>query len=186
MPGDCRLAAKGSITAASAPYSLHNADIGYCQGLNFVAGFLLVRRIRAASSTRHPLSCLTRLCLQLMLSEEQAFWVLDVLTNEILPQDYYNGGLVGVRAPKGVGCPGEQDGRTHLRSFMLQVHADQRVLAHLVSEVFPDISEVLAEAGIEISVRRSTDWSERTGRPTREYLLTGGAQVVSVEWRVSR
>ena len=71
-----------------------------------------------------------------LLTEEQAFWVLEVLTNEILPPDYYHGGLVGV-------------------------HADQRVLAHLVLEVFPDVADVLAEAGIETSV------SSRAGRRLR-------------------
>ena len=67
-----------------------------------------------------------------MLTEEQAFWILDVLVNEILPPDYYHGGLVGV-------------------------HADQRVLAHLISEVFPDVAETLATVGIEISVV-SVEW----------------------------
>jgi hypothetical protein len=61
------------------------------------------------------------------MTEEQAFWVLDALINEILPPDYYAGGLLGV-------------------------HADQRVLAHLISEVMPDLAEALANAGVQVQV----------------------------------
>jgi hypothetical protein len=60
-----------------AAFATHNADVGYCQSLNFVGGFLL-----------------------LLLPEEQAFWVLDCLINEILPPDYYHNGLLGECWPR--------------------------------------------------------------------------------------
>lgn len=81
-------------------FSLHNPEIGYCQSINFLAGFLL-----------------------LLLSEEQAFWVLDCLINEILPPDYYTRKLLGV-------------------------HIDQRVISHLVGELLPDVSKAYEDAGL--------------------------------------
>jgi hypothetical protein len=81
-------------------FSLHNPEIGYCQSINFLAGFLL-----------------------LLLSEEQAFWVLDCLINEILPPDYYTRKLLGV-------------------------HIDQRVISHLVGELLPDVAKAYEDAGL--------------------------------------
>ena len=52
--------------------------------------------------------------------------------HEILPPDYYTGGLLGV-------------------------HCDQRVLAHLVDELFPDLSEALQRAGVQLGVV-SVEW----------------------------
>ena len=66
--------------------------------------------------------------LLLLLSEEQSFWVLECIVNELLPPDYYTHNLLGV-------------------------HTDQRVLAHLVDEMFPDVSETLGKAGVELQVR---------------------------------
>ena len=61
--------AKGqnSLRRILSAFALHNPEMGYCQGLNFVAGFLL-----------------------LIMGEEQAFWTLDVVVNEFLPPDYYS------------------------------------------------------------------------------------------------
>ena len=66
--------------------------------------------------------------LLLLLSEEQSFWVLECIVNELHPPDYYTHNLLGV-------------------------HTDQRVLAHLVDEMFPDVSETLGKAGVELQVR---------------------------------
>jgi len=85
-------------------FALHNPEIGYCQSLNFLAGFLLT-----------------------LLGEEQAFWVMDVLVNELLPPDYYTHTLLGVQT-------------------------DQRVLAHLVSVLLPRIHEVYEACGIDLQV----------------------------------
>ncbi|KAK9806629.1 hypothetical protein WJX73_002174 [Symbiochloris irregularis] len=43
-------------------YSLHNPDVGYCQGMNFVAGALL-----------------------LFMAEEDAFWCLAIIAEDLLP-----------------------------------------------------------------------------------------------------
>ncbi|KRX00228.1 Rab-GTPase-TBC domain [Pseudocohnilembus persalinus] len=48
-------------------YSRRNAKIGYCQGMNFIASFLL----------------------QQNFNEEQCFWILANVLEEILPLDYY-------------------------------------------------------------------------------------------------
>lgn len=53
-------------------YIKRNPTIGYCQGMNFVAGRLLK-----------------------VLSEEEAFWVMCCLLESILPLDYYSN-MVGV------------------------------------------------------------------------------------------
>jgi TBC1 domain family member 6 len=93
-----------SLRRLLAAFAVHNPDLGYCQGLNFLAGYLL-----------------------LLLSEEQAFWVLDCLVNEILPPDYYSPTLIGV-------------------------HADQRVLGHLVGELLPDVATAYESAGVSLHV----------------------------------
>ena len=85
-------------------FSIHNPDIGYCQSINFLAGFLL-----------------------LLLSEEQAFWVLECLVNEILPPEYYTPTLIGV-------------------------HTDQRVLGHLVKELLPDVADAYEHVGITLHI----------------------------------
>jgi hypothetical protein len=46
-------------------YACHNATVGYCQGMNFLGGLLL-----------------------LFMQEEDAFWALDVLVDSIL-KDYF-------------------------------------------------------------------------------------------------
>ena len=48
-------------------YARRNPSMGYCQGLNFIAAFIL----------------------QCEFSEEETFWLLSVIIEEILPIDYY-------------------------------------------------------------------------------------------------
>ena len=66
--------AKGQATLARllGAVALHNPDVGYCQSMNFLAGILL-----------------------LIVGEEKAFWMMDVMMNEILPPDYYTHTLLG-------------------------------------------------------------------------------------------
>ncbi len=61
------------------------------------------------------------------MPEENAFWVLETLIVEIMPPAYYGGALEGV-------------------------HADQRVLTHLLEELYPDLSSALARAGVELHI----------------------------------
>lgn len=85
--------------------AFRNPDIGYCQSLNFVAGvvFLFTR------------------------SEEAAFWILDVVINEIMPPDYYTAALVGA-------------------------HTDQRVLTTLLRKHVPEVVMVFEEMELGTSV----------------------------------
>ncbi|EKX43831.1 hypothetical protein GUITHDRAFT_140265 [Guillardia theta CCMP2712] len=76
-------------------YSIHNPRVGYCQSLNFLVGMLL-----------------------LYVNEEEAFWSLDVILRQILPENYY----------------------THSMHHCL---TDQMCLHHLVCERLPDTSRLL-------------------------------------------
>ncbi|XP_065758515.1 growth hormone-regulated TBC protein 1 isoform X3 [Muntiacus reevesi] len=60
-------------------YGHHNHGVGYCQGMNFVAGCLVL---------------VTR-------SEEEAFWLLDALLGRILP-DYYSPSMLGLKTDQEV------------------------------------------------------------------------------------
>lgn len=53
-------------------YSARNKLVGYCQGMNFIAGAML-----------------------LFLDEESAFWLLTTLLEDILPADYFAHDLIG-------------------------------------------------------------------------------------------
>uniref|UniRef100_A0A0B6ZMW0 Growth hormone-regulated TBC protein 1 n=1 Tax=Arion vulgaris TaxID=1028688 RepID=A0A0B6ZMW0_9EUPU len=55
--------------------SLSNPHLGYCQGMNFVAGILLL----------------------IMKNEEKAFWLMDTLIQTILP-DFYAPDMIAIRA----------------------------------------------------------------------------------------
>ncbi|KAK4298628.1 hypothetical protein Pmani_029046 [Petrolisthes manimaculis] len=63
----------GSLKNVLVAFSNHNKEIGYCQGLNYIAGLLLI----------------------ITKDEECAFWLFDVLTTDLLPQ-YYTPDMVGV------------------------------------------------------------------------------------------
>ena len=60
-------------------YSVRNKPVGYCQSMNFIVALLLM-----------------------YLTEEQAFWVLAVLIEDILPSDYYTSSMTGCRIDQGV------------------------------------------------------------------------------------
>lgn len=53
-------------------YALYNQGTGYCQGMNFLAGFLL-----------------------LVMEEEQAFWTLSAIVEEYL-KDYFSESMIGL------------------------------------------------------------------------------------------
>ncbi|XP_032736895.1 growth hormone-regulated TBC protein 1 isoform X1 [Lontra canadensis] len=60
-------------------YGRHNQGVGYCQGMNFVAGYLIL----------------------VTKSEEESFWLLDALVGRILP-DYYSPAMLGLKTDQEV------------------------------------------------------------------------------------
>ncbi|XP_033003615.1 growth hormone-regulated TBC protein 1 [Lacerta agilis] len=60
-------------------YGHHNQSVGYCQGMNFIAGYLIL---------------ITR-------NEEESFWLLDALIGRILP-DYYSPEMMGLKTDQEV------------------------------------------------------------------------------------
>ncbi|KAJ6164669.1 hypothetical protein N7470_003341 [Penicillium chermesinum] len=84
-------------------YSRRNAEVGYCQGMNLIAASLLL----------------------IMPTAEDAFWILASMIEMILPQHYYDHGLLASRA-------------------------DQVVLRQYISEILPNLSAHLEELGIEL------------------------------------
>ncbi|XP_030057378.1 growth hormone-regulated TBC protein 1 isoform X2 [Microcaecilia unicolor] len=60
-------------------YGHHNKNVGYCQGMNFITGYLIL---------------ITR-------DEEKSFWLLDALINRILP-DYYSPEMMGLKTDQEV------------------------------------------------------------------------------------
>ena len=60
-------------------YSIRNREVGYCQSMNFLVALLLT-----------------------MLDEEQAFWVLAALVEDILPRNYYTTSMIGCRVDQAV------------------------------------------------------------------------------------
>ncbi|GAA5820249.1 hypothetical protein JCM3770_003152 [Rhodotorula araucariae] len=85
-------------------YSRRNPKIGYCQGMNNLVATLLLT---------HP-------------AEEDAFWVLVCIIENILPSDYYT-------------------------SQLLVSRADQQVLQDLVARILPKLAAHLEEQGVELS-----------------------------------
>ncbi|XP_016007418.1 growth hormone-regulated TBC protein 1 isoform X3 [Rousettus aegyptiacus] len=55
-------------------YGHHNQGVGYCQGMNFIAGYLIL----------------------ITKNEEESFWLLDALVGRILP-DYYSPAMLGLK-----------------------------------------------------------------------------------------
>ncbi|XP_028999595.1 growth hormone-regulated TBC protein 1-A [Betta splendens] len=60
-------------------YGTHNPSVGYCQGMNFIAGYLLI----------------------ITKEEEKSFWLMDALLGRILP-DYYSPAMLGLKADQEV------------------------------------------------------------------------------------
>ncbi|KAG8436335.1 hypothetical protein GDO86_007438 [Hymenochirus boettgeri] len=79
-------------------------DIGYCQGTGMVAS-----------------------CLLLFLEEEDAFWMMSAIVEDLVPASYFSTTLVGVQT-------------------------DQRVLRHLIVQYLPQLDKLLQEHDIELSL----------------------------------
>nr|KAF6368594.1 growth hormone regulated TBC protein 1 [Myotis myotis] len=60
-------------------YGHHNQGVGYCQGMNFIAGYLIL----------------------ITKNEEESFWLLDALVGRILP-DYYSPEMLGLKTDQEV------------------------------------------------------------------------------------
>lgn len=76
----------------------------YCQGTGMITASLL-----------------------LLLEEEDAFWIMVAIVEDLLPASYYSSTLIGIQA-------------------------DQRVLRTLISNYLPDIDETLKNHDIELSL----------------------------------
>jgi hypothetical protein len=84
-------------------YSRRNPEVGYCQGMNLITASLLL----------------------ITPTAEDAFWLLTSMIEVILPQHYYDHGLMASRA-------------------------DQVVLRQYISKVLPKLSEHLENLGVEL------------------------------------
>ncbi|KAG6787220.1 uncharacterized protein [Populus alba] len=91
-------------------YSFRDSDVGYCQGLNYVAALLLL----------------------VMKTEEDAFWMLAVLLENVLVNDCYTNNLSG--------C-----------------HVEQRVFQDLLVKKCPRIAAHLEELEFDVSLV-ATEW----------------------------
>jgi hypothetical protein len=116
----------GALQRVLTAFAVRNPEIGYCQSLNFVAGMLLLH-----------------------LPEEDAFWILDVVVNEILPPGYYKCVLYHLTLW----------GVLHLRESCVRnsaaltgLHADQRVLKRLLAQYVPHVWTCLGETGIDVAL----------------------------------
>ncbi|GFN18704.1 TBC domain protein [Aspergillus tubingensis] len=84
-------------------YSRRNPEVGYCQGMNLIAASLLL----------------------ITPTAEDAFWLLTSMIEVILPEHYYDHGLLASRA-------------------------DQVVLRQYISEILPKLSAHLESLGVEL------------------------------------
>lgn len=82
-------------------YALHNPSIGYCQSMNFICGFLLLH-----------------------LNEEESFWMLLHMIENIISAEYYTDNLLGA-------------------------YADQHVFLHIIEKYLPEIYQVLCKSGLD-------------------------------------
>ncbi|XP_042452127.1 TBC1 domain family member 2A-like [Zingiber officinale] len=104
------LEGQASLRRVLVGYSFRDSDVGYCQGLNYVAALLLL----------------------VMNTEEDAFWMLAVLLENVLVRDCYTGNLSG--------C-----------------HVEQRVFRDLLAKKCPRISVHLNAIGFDVSLV-ATEW----------------------------
>lgn len=83
-------------------YAVHHPEVGYCQSLNFVAGLML-----------------------LFMGEEEAFWLLATVVEDLLPPDYFTRSMFGA-------------------------HVDQSVLAFIVRSRLPKLHKTLELAQLDL------------------------------------
>ncbi|XP_055010589.1 growth hormone-regulated TBC protein 1-A [Boleophthalmus pectinirostris] len=76
MSDQCQLKSLYNVLRA---YGHHNQAVGYCQGMNFIAGYLLI----------------------ITKDEEKSFWLMDALIGRILP-DYYTPAMLGLKTDQEV------------------------------------------------------------------------------------
>lgn len=93
----------GKLRDVLLAYSRRNPEVGYCQGMNLIAASLLL----------------------ITPTAEDAFWILVSMIEVILPQHYYDHGLLASRA-------------------------DQVVLRQYITEILPKLSAHLDDLGIEL------------------------------------
>ncbi|KZP01665.1 TBC-domain-containing protein [Calocera viscosa TUFC12733] len=93
----------GTLRRVLTAYSWKNREVGYCQAMNILVAAILI-----------------------YMSEEQAFWLLEVLCNRLLP-GYYSPSMHGTLL-------------------------DQKVFESLVSRCLPIISEHFHEVDVQLSV----------------------------------
>ncbi|KAM8855426.1 growth hormone-regulated TBC protein 1-A-like isoform 2-T3 [Spinachia spinachia] len=60
-------------------YGHHNTEVGYCQGMNFIAGYLMI----------------------ITKDEEKSFWLMDALLGRMLP-DFYSPAMMGLKTDQEV------------------------------------------------------------------------------------
>lgn len=101
---------QASLRHVLVAYSFRDSDVGYCQGLNYVAAFLLL----------------------VMKTEEDAFWMLAVLLENVLVNDCYVDNLSG--------C-----------------HVEQRVFKDLLAKKCPRIASHLEAMKFDVSLV-ATEW----------------------------
>ncbi|XP_036787406.2 small G protein signaling modulator 3 isoform X2 [Manis pentadactyla] len=109
MPGNACFATVGSIGVPRLRRVLRALawlypEIGYCQGMGMVAA-----------------------CLLLFLEEEDAFWMMCAVIEDLLPASYFSATLLGIQT-------------------------DQRVLRHLIIQYLPRLDKLLQEHDIELSL----------------------------------
>jgi len=96
------------LRAVLGPYAVRNRAVGYCQSMNFLAATLL-----------------------LFQTDEEAFWTLAAICEDILPGFWYRD--------------------------LLPVHVDQRVFKELIWRRLPDVGKHLQTLGVSVEVL-STQW----------------------------
>ncbi|KAF9575691.1 hypothetical protein BGW38_008196, partial [Lunasporangiospora selenospora] len=83
-------------------YSLHNPTVGYCQGMNLLAGTLLLTNN----------------------SEEEAFWILTAMMVRHLPDDYFTQQLLSPQADQRVLKDLVQEIMPRLSTHFQEMHVD--------------------------------------------------------------
>ncbi|XP_059233469.1 growth hormone-regulated TBC protein 1 isoform X2 [Mustela nigripes] len=99
-------------------YGRHNQGVGYCQGMNFVAGYLIL----------------------VTQSEEEAFWLLDALVGRILPAVGGQGRSAWVSSLVRAA--------DYYSPAMLGLKTDQEVLGELVRTKLPAVAALMDGHGV--------------------------------------